>query len=82
MKLLIEYNSPTSVRHLNKVKIYAELTGDCKSIKIKSFMDNILKFVEFGTSKMPAHPFLQPAFEKNKDVIKEKIAETLKEGLK
>lgn len=39
-------------------------------------------FVEFGTSKMPAHPFLQPAFEKNKDVIKEKIAETLKEGLK
>lgn len=40
------------------------------------------KFIEFGTSKMPAHPFLQPAFEKNKSAIKEKIAETLKEGLK
>lgn len=40
------------------------------------------KFIEFGTSKMPAKPFLQPAYEKNKDNIKRTIAETLKEGLK
>ncbi|AOR22730.1 hypothetical protein BGI42_02945 [Clostridium taeniosporum] len=40
------------------------------------------KFLEFGTSKMPAKPFLQPAYEKNKDNIKRTIAETLKEGLK
>ena len=40
------------------------------------------KFVEFGTSKRVAHPFLQPAYEKNKNTIKEIIAETLKEGLK
>ncbi|WP_147564950.1 HK97-gp10 family putative phage morphogenesis protein [Clostridium tyrobutyricum] len=40
------------------------------------------KFVEFGTSKMPARPFLQPAYEKNKQNIKRIIAETLKEGLK
>lgn len=40
------------------------------------------KFLEFGTSKMPARPFLQPAYEKNKDNIKRTIAETLKEGLK
>lgn len=40
------------------------------------------KFIEFGTSKMPARPFLQPAYEKNKDNIKRTIAETLKEGLK
>lgn len=40
------------------------------------------KFVEFGTSKMPARPFLQPAYEKNKQNIKRIIAETLKEILK
>ena len=40
------------------------------------------KFIEFGTSKMPARPFMQPAYEKNKDNIKRTIAETLKEGLK
>ncbi|MVX64227.1 hypothetical protein GKZ28_11050 [Clostridium chromiireducens] len=40
------------------------------------------KFLEFGTSKMPAKPFLQPAYEKNKDTIERTIAETLKEGLK
>ena len=40
------------------------------------------KFVEFGTSKMPAKPFLQPAYEKNKDNIQKTIANTLKEGLK
>lgn len=40
------------------------------------------KFLEFGTSKMHARPFLQPAYEKNKDNIQKTIAETLKEGLK
>ncbi|MCD2347187.1 HK97-gp10 family putative phage morphogenesis protein [Clostridium guangxiense] len=40
------------------------------------------KFIEFGTSKRAAHPFLQPAYEKNKNRIKEIIAATLKEGLK
>jgi len=40
------------------------------------------KFIEFGTSKMSARPFLQPAYEKNKDNIQKTIANTLKEGLK
>jgi len=40
------------------------------------------KFIEFGTSKMPARPFMQPAFEKNKNEIERIIADTLKEGLK
>ncbi|WP_411680646.1 HK97-gp10 family putative phage morphogenesis protein [Clostridium thailandense] len=40
------------------------------------------KFIEFGTSKMPARPFLQPAYEKNKNKIQKTIAGTLKEGLK
>lgn len=40
------------------------------------------KFIEFGTSKMAAHPFLEPAYEKNRENIKEIIAKTLKEGIK
>lgn len=40
------------------------------------------KFVEFGTSKMSARPFLGPAYEKNKKEIIESIKNTLKEGLK
>lgn len=40
------------------------------------------KFIEFGTSKRAAHPFLQPAYEKNKETIKDKISETLRTGLK
>lgn len=55
------------------------LVGVDKSDNSKIFYG---KFLEFGTSKMPAKPFLQPAYEKNKENIKSTIAETLKEGLK
>ncbi|MHC1731974.1 MAG: HK97-gp10 family putative phage morphogenesis protein [Bacteroidales bacterium] len=40
------------------------------------------KFIEFGTAKMSARPFLGPAYEKNKKEIMEEIKNTLKEGLK
>lgn len=40
------------------------------------------KFIEFGTSKMSARPFLGPAYEKNKNEIENIISSTLKEGLK
>lgn len=40
-----------------------------------------LKFHEFGTSKMKARPFLQPALEKNKRVAQQIIANELKKGL-
>lgn len=40
------------------------------------------KFIEFGTSKMPAKPFLAPAYLKNKKRIIDIIRDTLKEGLK
>jgi len=39
------------------------------------------KFIEFGTSKMSARPFLGPAYEKNKEKIQEIIAQKLREGL-
>lgn len=55
------------------------LVGVDKSDNSKIFYG---KFLEFGTSKMAARPFLQPAYEKNKDNIQQTIGETLKEGLK
>jgi HK97 gp10 family phage protein len=39
------------------------------------------KFVEFGTSKMRARPFLGTAYERNKEQIQEIIAQKLREGL-
>ncbi|WP_123053085.1 HK97-gp10 family putative phage morphogenesis protein [Clostridium sp. JN-1] len=67
----------TNVKKKEGVKYI--LVGIDKSDNSKIFYG---KFIEFGTSKMPAKPFLQPAYEKNKDNIKRTIAETLKEGLK
>lgn len=39
------------------------------------------KFIEFGTSKMRANPFMSPTFEKNKEEIQEIIKNELKKGL-
>lgn len=39
------------------------------------------KFLELGTSKMSAKPFMAPAYEKNKENIKAIIKQKLKEGL-
>lgn len=40
-----------------------------------------MKFHEYGTSKMPAKPFLGPAYQKNKNKAVEIIKEELKRGL-
>lgn len=63
----------------NKEGVKYVLVGVDKSDNSKIYYG---KFLEFGTSKMPAKPFMQPAYEKNKDNIQKTIAETLKEGLK
>lgn len=39
------------------------------------------KFLEFGTSKMPAKPFMAPAYESKKEEVKEIIKEELRRGL-
>lgn len=38
-----KYNPLTSVRHPYWMKIYAELTGNSKKLRIKSHSDNILR---------------------------------------
>lgn len=39
------------------------------------------KFVEYGTSKSKAYPFMAPTYERNKNKIQEIIKEELKKGL-
>ncbi|KHO62675.1 phage protein, HK97 gp10 family [Thermoanaerobacter sp. YS13] len=39
------------------------------------------KFIEFGTVKMRANPFMSRAYEKNKEQVREIIAQKLREGL-
>jgi HK97 gp10 family phage protein len=39
------------------------------------------KFIEFGTSKMPARPFLGPAASEKEREVRDKIAEVLARGL-
>lgn len=39
------------------------------------------KFIEFGTVKMRANPFMSRAYEKNKNKVQEIIRQKLKEGL-
>ncbi|OOH89535.1 hypothetical protein BMT54_06485 [Pasteurellaceae bacterium 15-036681] len=39
------------------------------------------RFVEFGTSKMPAKPFLRPAFEQSKQQASDAIISTLREEI-
>lgn len=55
------------------------LVGVDKSDNSKIFYS---KFIEFGTTKMSARPFLGPAYEKNRREIIEEIKNTLREGLK
>ncbi len=39
------------------------------------------RFLEFGTSKMPAYPFLRPAFEAHKSELPDVVATNIREDL-
>ena len=39
------------------------------------------RFLEFGTSKMPAKPFMRPAFEQSKEKAATEIIKALKDGI-
>jgi len=52
------------------------------SFSSKAFYD---RYIEFGTSKMPARPFMRPAFERHKEeatkIIKEHLIGAINNGL-
>ena len=74
---LKEHLNVGKVRKKDGVK-YIDV-GISKSDNSKVFYG---KFIEFGTTKIAAKPFLGPAIERNKAKVEAIIAETLKEGLK
>lgn len=39
------------------------------------------RFIEFGTSKMPARPFMQPAFQQSKEQAAQAIIDTLQQEI-
>ncbi|ABR74603.1 hypothetical protein CBG46_09920 [Actinobacillus succinogenes] len=39
------------------------------------------RFLEFGTSKMPARPFMRPAFQQSKEQAAQAIINTLQQGI-
>ena len=60
--------------------------GDTKTVLIgigKGDISEIfyMKFLEFGTSKMPARPFLQPAYESKKNEAIRILKEEFQKGL-
>ena len=57
----------------NITKTAVEKSGTELSISVESKAP-YSKFLEFGTRKMSARPFLQPALEKNRNKIKSKFA--------
>lgn len=72
-------------KHIREdIKIYGVKTKDgVKYIEIGPGKDTNwrAKFLEWGTSKMSARPFMQPAYEKNKKNITEIIIQKLREAL-
>lgn len=56
----------------------SRLAGKKRDIQRDSFY---WKFVEFGAEKMPARPFLRPAFEGDKEAAIEVIGESLNETI-
>lgn len=56
----------------------SRLSGRARNIQKDSFY---WRFVEFGTAKMNAHPFMRPAFQHKKDQALNQIKETLDAGI-
>ena len=56
----------------------SRLAGKRRNVQRDSFY---WRFVEFGTSKMAARPFMRPAFEAKKDAAIDMVRDTIREGL-
>jgi HK97 gp10 family phage protein len=56
----------------------SRLSGKARNIQKDSFY---WKFQEFGTSKMPAQPFMRPAFEAMKEAAVARVGEVLDERI-
>lgn len=75
-------NCPTKTGEL-KSSIGSEISTSGSRTKLKLYAKaDYAKYVEYGTSKMAARPFLAPAFNKNKDNVTRKIRSRIKKVVK
>lgn len=75
-------NCPVDTGKLkNSIGSETSTVGKRTTIKLYAKADHA-KYVEYGTSKMPAQPFLAPAFNKNKDNVTRKIRKNIKKVVK
>lgn len=71
------------------VRVKTLTTKQIETFKVRSGKKGALnpkdpyywRFLEFGTSKMPAKPFMRPAFEQSKEKAATEIIKTLKDGI-
>lgn len=71
------------------VRVKTLTTKQIETFKVRSGKKGALnpkdpyywRFLEFGTSKMPAKPFMRPAFEQSKEKAATEIITTLKRGI-
>lgn len=69
-----------------KAKKYKDNARNRKSGRVGTEYANVgplfyARFLEFGTSKMPAYPFLRPAFEENKTTLPEMLRTELSQAI-
>jgi HK97 gp10 family phage protein len=60
-----------------KPKLFHNLHSNRKSLKQYAVMDGRAMFVEFGTAKMPAKPYLRPSLESNSGNVVADLGNTL-----
>ena len=78
---LLKEQVPYRIRKLKEGKIEEFKTRTGKSGAYNPNDPFYWRFVEFGTSKMPAQPFLQPAFVSKKEQAAREIITTLRDDI-
>jgi HK97 gp10 family phage protein len=77
----IKEQAPVRTGRLKRGITFSDIQDDSVFVG-PSFKDAFYGyFLEFGTSKSAAKPFLQPAFDNHKEEVQEKMAEVIKREL-
>lgn len=82
MEMDAKSNCPTKTGRLKEsIKADITKTGKKATLRLYSTVD-YAPYVEYGTSKMAARPFLKPAFNQNKNKVVRKIRNNIKKVVK
>ncbi|MDE3838658.1 hypothetical protein C0966_04545 [Bacillus methanolicus] len=82
LKDKIKENVPVRTGNLKENIVVSDVKNGSIDIGVDQQGDAFYgHFLEFGTSKMSAKPFMGPAFESNKQTVQEKMSEVIKREL-